>query len=1607
MVKKESIVKTYTGLRKENLIRNNGKYVMYDKPLGMPIGLTTDVYYNEKGKPQHIHKNGLLGYTYDVNGEYGKELNNGYGRNVDEMRYYSMVSVKPNFSVNDYEGYSDYLSYVGDVYGMRESYAGHLMGLMGVRDGLENVAYDIFPNAEGKTFADTINEILQYTDIKYAMEGDRVGIVRNIDVASALKGVITTNVNNYSGKDTRLGMISNQMYARTLSNAAHFNSLRRTKYITPELDRFYGNNLSNVYNLSSLFILPTGELRLIEPVTEDFIKEYDGDDINDYITQYIPDFKINNNEKEEWNKHDKYFGFSKSVKDESEVTRRMNPDLTDVPKMRSSDMVSPSTTYRFFEEGDSSNGNAYVSTLEDFNALDGFNAESIEIKKGKSNILDVTNKLFKNRLVETLVGRFHTSKDKDNTLTQSAVHPVFGLSKGRNLLTKTAWENPKGGGEDVNGYDNPYCRVWTYHNQYSKMVDLIRPFTDNDAFMGIGELQKDWKIFRNFKGEQRLDKHSVLNKNGMVNITPTDDLNVDVKQCMFSIENLAWKDVNISGNGSYRLENGEYVRDYQNTLSEEQRGPNGGRIMWFPPYDIDFQETSSADWHEDVFIGRGEPIYTYTNTRRNGTLSFTLLIDHPSVLNYWMLDKKDGSDSVNHEQTLLRYFAGCEPISPSEKINDAVLNGDYIGGDKNITPVMMGTDIIFNTYFPNNYSGVDFGDKEEALDVIFGGQYLNDKLSNFEGTLENFADDGETLFLGYEMGLNPISSAFFKGESETNLKEKTLAEVLNKEKVDEKYKDREFKEIENSGITKEKFFSEGEAYILYNRKENVSVKTECEDKIRSLENEKNALQTELNTLQEELKNLVSGTVEYTLLLEDIEKVENNITAKDNLITINRGLIDMADETVGTVNTVFGEINTQPFVKTQPIYCFYKNTNSGETISDKTESGLTKEIAYAKYLLEESEIFKTEEEFLKNGITNKICRVKKGKEGVEYYTTTIEKTSNVVYDFFNTFETRREFDKSIWPFGKIQKGEVSKYYYKNSKGNVKESDLKEDYVRNLIRDNIITLFANEEEFKKSGEVCGCLDDTNQFIYYKSEKLVDESAAIQVIIDNFEDGEIEEAYNKHMYGSPNEIKEGVDYWGIQYYCVYEKPISSELTAGNYKTKQEYIINHEFNGGDRSQIKWESQGNITIDDETNLSVISKLEYDPNAENKTYVYPHDKSTDGEKLINFNYIDLQSLGLNSTYEVAREQDNTVTCSFGEFYAASKDGVNGGVYTDFVLACEEAVLKVRKNKTGDELVQCMDEARQRIKYIADILEKNQQLITSISVLGDASVEGNDDKNNSLATNRSETLYGYLELLKIGEYIKNKTKEASKKQGVQNGQESVSDLQSKKDRNVKVAFVIGADDKQLVQGRGTDNVETNVSGKNETQNKYRRYDDERLFFQLLRENDNIAYTNLIKKVRYFSPAFHSITPEGFNARLTFLQQCTRQGPTVTASDIGQSGTTAGNLAFGRAPFCVLRLGDFLNTKIVVKSVNITYPDNLWDLNHDGIGAQFMMAKVSMNVEIIGGSDISAPIKRLQNAVSFNYYANTSIYDNRSDIAQYNGDGTISSVKTWNPNLKPRQ
>jgi hypothetical protein len=64
------------------------------------------------------------------------------------------------------------------------------------------------------------------------------------------------------------------------------------------------------------------------------------------------------------------------------------------------------------------------------------------------------------------------------------------------------------------------------------------------------------------------------------------------------------------------------------------------------------------------------------------------------------------------------------------------------------------------------------------------------------------------------------------------------------------------------------------------------------------------------------------------------------------------------------------------------------------------------------------------------------------------------------------------------------------------------------------------------------------------------------------------------------------------------------------------------------------------------------------------------------------------------------------------------------------------------------------------------------------------------------------------------------------------------------------------------------------------------------------------------------------------------------------------------------------------------MNITYEENVWDLNTEGIGVQPMIANVTLQINFIGGQGLEKPVERLQNALSSNFYANTEMYDERS-------------------------
>lgn len=367
------------------------------------------------------------------------------------------------------------------------------------------------------------------------------------------------------------------------------------------------------------------------------------------------------------------------------------------------DPESNARTYYYYEEKEKEEVPIDVKT----STIDG-SVVSLSDYNSSSRLLQKTNELFRQGKINSLVNRFHTdTKGVYNELT-TAYDDKFGISRGRNLIRKE-YEG-KDSGDKSTGYDNPYCRTWTAHHQYSKLKDRIRPFVDESGEpITVEDTQSNYGFLRTPEGAYNLTEYSVLRSDGFVRITPThkEGGRFETPQnYMFSIENLAWRDVTSDINNK--------------SLSPEQRGPNGGRIMWFPPYNLRFSENVNVNWNANTFIGRGEEIYTYTNTVRTGTLDFTLLIDHPSILNKWRGTSSEIDKKEEKERDLLRFFAGCgninDAVEPTKPIKEEEETKTEEPPKVDPKPTYHTKKIAYVAFFPNNFSGYDYLKKGQNFD---------------------------------------------------------------------------------------------------------------------------------------------------------------------------------------------------------------------------------------------------------------------------------------------------------------------------------------------------------------------------------------------------------------------------------------------------------------------------------------------------------------------------------------------------------------------------------------------------------------------------------------------------------------------------------------------------------------------------------------------------------------------------------------------------------------------------------------------------------------------------------------------------------------------------
>ena len=972
-----------------------------------------------------------------------------------------------------------------------------------------------------------------------------------------------------------------------------------------------------------------------------------------------------------------------------------------------------------YAESDDGYVNNKEITSQDWN--EGINYGSVGSFANALSTCDMikkTNENFNNGKYNTLIARFHTnsqdSKDTEN-ITQTAISKEFGMSHGRNLL--------KVDKKPINGYDNPYCRVWTYHHQYNQLARAIRPFGDANSATELETAERGgYKTvgFRTIEDEKnpkfkggsaRLDKYGTLNyKNGLVNIAPTakitdyfnDNKNKDkaipIKRCMFSIENLAWKSGNVS------------PKTYdQNGLSAEQKGPFGGRIMWFPPYDLTFNESVNVNWNGNQFIGRGEKVYTYTDTERRGHLSFTLLIDHPSIIDYWVgrdisggTRNSGGVDNTsNQENTLLRFFAGCDILQAKPQ--------HYPKEDPKPIPPMPNEPkpqsktkkIYCVLYYPNNYSGVDdtpLGKNSQVNAIHY--------LMNGIGAQKYVDDNNDAVDIPTQIDSCPSEDGIGHGGYELN--------------------------------------------------GNISIVDE-------------ALEPDYNVIY----------------------------------------------------TTYADTNTK-FIKAQ-----YLTTKKGTRL---TVNYGNKDYTLAKYVGTQAMLLESakDKEFLT------------GKSHLWY--------------------CRRWYYRVDDVYSNQELSEPTSYIDMESFG------LNGSGYRDLLKfEKIAALFG----IKKDDNDVTLISFASMFAALEGEKA--------------------------------------------------KKI---VTEGDYTEEHVQLVKNIKENPDRFKIK-----NITFDGHASYQGYDKKNKD--------------------LSRNRALTLKKWMMANGFPMPADIDETI----------KQQSKNDNVDTD------------RYGQTSAEKTKIWRSAAVIIEYTEESVDT-------------AALSSSADTKTMIPNGKSSANNSTIEMSKA--YMQNIWPSLA------NTINTIGN-NSLDESTIRLMNRVNSDAQVYQDEQRKKREEEN---KNKNKNLVERYDNEGEFFKLLEREEPFLHNLITDKIKYFDPAFHSISPEGFNARLTFLHQCTRQGSTVGGSDTIPG--TAYNLAFGRPPVCVLRIGDFYYTKIIINGLNITYDNTQWDLNPEGIGVMPMFAKIDIDFTFLGGSDLAGPISRLQNAVSFNYYANTSVYDNRSEMVEYEKDGSGKEV-----------
>jgi WD40 repeat protein len=1091
--------------------------------------------------------------------------------------------------------------------------------------------------------------------------------------------------------------------------------------------------------------------------------------------------------------------------------------------------------------------------VKDFNQETQFN--------NKKTLLYKTRKIFETNRMQTLVSG-HGVKDDVESQIQSSVSRVGNfVSKGSGVLSYNAL---------INGVsDDPakvFCRTWTTYDRYDAVFDLQKS-------RGLYGGNKNSVIFR------RNVEFSVLENNGFARVAPykTDKMaqvvdaegvtaagnkmktyrgDTDNKRYMFSIENLAWND-NLVNLLPCEVGPGDPLSNHR------------GRIMWFPPYDINFSESTSASWDKHNFIGRGEPIYTYNNTERSGNLSWKIIIDHPNYLNF--IGKATGITPENYDDFLASYFAGCIPQEDLQAIltQEEIVKTEVVNVEKK-PEIKKEPDVgppSFDVYFPNDVYDINkYPDYEDGKCRAKNASLLF-TLTGHTNTLNDarFSPDGTKV----------VTSSFDKTAR--------IWDTTNGKSL--------FKLSGHTGTLGDANFSP----------DGTKVVTASDDKTAKIWDVSNGSL---------IKNLIghASAVYDANFNSDGTKV---VTAsKDG----NARIWDVSNG--NSLFTLIGHTGSVSDARFSP-----DGTKVVTSSTDKTAK--IWDVSNGNLL------------FTLVGHTETINDVRFSPDGTKVVTSSTDKTAKI-WDVSNgnllftlVGHTGGVNDAMFSPDGiKIvtaSKDKTARIW------DVSNGNLLFTLVGHI-------LSVNDAMFSPDGiKVVTASDDGNARVWDVSN-----GSLIKNLI-----GHTGSVYDANF--SPDGIK--------------------IVTASKDKTAKIWDY---------------SKTECVIDRTTNVT-------------------------GE-----------GNGIDTYFELCYQFKVNGKDQWSSEKCTSSNGPKGGDgriepdRTNFGLNASGTTKDFKCARIGDKRYALGFRDPEYAKDLKTYLSSKCQSC-KIEVVGYASNVGTfgEDRNNTLSKLRAESVVDWLKnnvlndtpfadrlnIKSAGEGATEGRGKCEKSPSSRNKDytKSLNDTYGcKANRYVTVTFV---PDPALAQKEEPPKEPEKVPEPPKTPNlPISRFYSECDYFEKLSLTDPTTYDTIRQKIKYFQPAFHSTTPEGFNSRLTFLQQCMRQGPTLGAGVTNNPN----NLAFGRPPVCILRIGDFYHTKIIIENLNFTFEPLVWDLNPEGIGVQPMICNVDMSFSFIGGSSLRGPINRLQNAVSFNYYANTEIYDPRADtikITEGSSSGvTVDGIKT---------